>query len=83
MKAILIKYLQATDYRGSRMKATAEGAKPFTTGYDHSLDIEQNATRSAMILMVQEGWDKHAIINGVGSLPQADTWAVTLAFKGE
>ena len=83
MKAILVKYLPATDYRGTRMKAVAEGAKPFITGYDHSLNPEQNATRSAYILMVQEGWNNHAAINGVGSMPpskngRSDTWAITL-----
>lgn len=38
MKAIQVKYLGPTNYRGSRFKIMAEGVKPVTVSYNYSED---------------------------------------------
>jgi hypothetical protein len=35
MKAIIVKYLPATNTKGSRLKASAEGVKSIVRGFDH------------------------------------------------
>jgi hypothetical protein len=42
MKAIVTKYLSATNSRGSRIKASAEGVKSITAPLDYELDDEVN-----------------------------------------
>ena len=55
MKAIWTKYLGPTDTRGSRVKASAEGAS-VTIGYDDSLNMEKAHDAAAVALCLKMGW---------------------------
>ncbi len=55
MQAITIKYLPATNSKGSRFKATA-AAGSITLGYDHGLDTEGNVKAAATALLAKLGW---------------------------
>ncbi len=54
-QAIVTKCLGATNFRGSRVKATAS-AGSVTLSWDHSLDSEGNHIRAAMAVAVKYGW---------------------------
>lgn len=56
MKAIKVKFLPVTDSRGSRVKASAEGAVSRTLSYDHGLDADKNANEAARALIADAGW---------------------------
>ena len=55
MQAIVTKYLGATNYRGSRVKATCE-AGSLTRSWDDALDPEQNHDAAAVALADKLGW---------------------------
>jgi hypothetical protein len=55
MQAIRTKYLGATNFRGSRFKATAQ-AGSVTVPYDHALDNEDNHYAAALALCAKFGW---------------------------
>ena len=54
-QAIETKYLRATNYRGSRIKATAWGGS-VTVGYDHALDHQDAHRAAADALIAKMGW---------------------------
>ena len=56
-KAIQTKFLSATDYRGSRIKASANGVKSFTLSYPHELDSYEAHLKAAKGLADRQGWD--------------------------
>lgn len=57
MQAIQTRYLGPTNYRGSRIKATAD-AGSITVGYDHSKNMGEDVHRvAAEALLVKLGWD--------------------------
>ena len=62
MKAIWTKYIGPTNYRGSRIKATAEDRNGFgaaiavTVEYDDALSIEANHDAAALALCAKMGW---------------------------
>ncbi len=62
MKAIWTKYIGPTNYRGSRVKATAEDRNAFgsalavTIEYDDALSIEANHDAAAVALCLKMGW---------------------------
>lgn len=63
-QAIVTKYLGPTDYRGSRIKASA-AAGTHTTGYDSGLNTEENHETAARCLMNKFGWsERNEIIGG-------------------
>lgn len=41
MKAIQVRYLGPTNFRGARMKASAEGVKSLTLGFDYAINGDQ------------------------------------------
>lgn len=55
MQAIQTKYICPTNYRGSRVKATAQ-AGSVTLEWDDALDIEENHRAAAQALAVKMGW---------------------------
>ena len=54
-QAITTKFLGPTDYRGSRIKATAQ-AGSVTVPYDHALGIDENHTEAALALARKYDW---------------------------
>lgn len=56
MQAIVVKYMGATNSRGSRYKATAAMGESITVSYDHSLNASKNAKRAAAALAEKLGW---------------------------
>lgn len=56
MQAIQTKYLPVTNTKGSRIKATC-AAKSITVGWDYGLNIEDNHTQAAMLLVFELGWN--------------------------
>ena len=55
MQAITTKYLGPTNFRGSRVKASAE-AGSVTISWDHALDTRQNHAAAALALLDRLGW---------------------------
>jgi hypothetical protein len=55
MQAIETKYMGPTNYRGSRIKATAY-AGSITISYDDALSPEENHLMAAKALMAKFGW---------------------------
>ncbi|MDK4729358.1 hypothetical protein [Rhizobium phaseoli] len=54
-QAITTKFFGPTNYRGSRVKATAE-AGSITVSWDHALNSEQNHDAAAKALAEKFGW---------------------------
>lgn len=69
MKAIQVKYLSATNSRGGRFKAMAEGVKSITLSYDYSLNADQNAFKAAKELVLENNWPVDLVS---GQLPNGD-----------
>ena len=58
MQAIETKYLGATNYKGSRIKATHQGnAHSVTLGYNHALNLDENHHECAKALMRKLKWE--------------------------
>lgn len=70
-QAIQVKYLPCTNFRGTRVKATA-AAGSVTLGYDHALNIGQNAEAAMLALVKKFGWDEHPATWQAGVLPSGD-----------
>ena len=62
MKAIQVKYLPATNHRGSRFKAST-GHDTVTVGYQYDLDQESNELFACKKLMKKLGWT-HEMVRG-------------------
>jgi hypothetical protein len=88
-QAIVTKYLGATNFRGSRVKAMAS-AGSITLSWDHSLNSENNHTAAARALAVKYGWlvpndpigqtfsERYAI----GGMPSASPYAYVFVDRG-
>jgi len=59
-QAILTKYLGPTNFRGSRIKATAS-AGSITVEYDNALSSEQNHRHAARMLQQKFQWDNDLV----------------------
>lgn len=55
MQAILTKYLGATDYRPSRVKAWCQ-AGSVTVSWNHDVDVEANHAQAVQALLTKLGW---------------------------
>ncbi len=76
MKAIQIRYLPATNFKGARMKAWTEGGNSIVIPYSYEISSDElRAKLMAEELKTQLNWCKLKII-GVGSLPNGDWCAV-------
>ena len=69
MKAILVKYLPATDTKGVRLKVSAQGVKPLTIPRDYELTPYEQAERLAALFCSDMDWDYK--LHG-GELPSGD-----------
>jgi hypothetical protein len=67
-QAIVTKYLGATNFRSSRVKATAQ-AGSVTVDWNDALSVEENHKQAARKLMANLGWQTHTKIIGSGELP--------------
>ena len=56
MKAIITKYLGATNTKGSRIKASDGGRNSVTIPYPHELDSEDAHRKAAEALRDKMGW---------------------------
>ena len=65
MQTITTKFLSATDYKGSRVKATAQSGS-VTVAYDHALSTQGAHDKAAAALMAKLGWDEYASLVGGG-----------------
>lgn len=72
MQAIKTKYMGPTDYRGARIKASAEPGS-VTVPYDHALNPEQNHAAACLALAEKLDWDWGEWIGG--SLDSGDFYA--------
>ena len=72
MKAIITKYLPATDTKGSRIKASAEGVKSVVISWNYVLGIEANHAAAARGLCEKYAWGESLI---AGSLPDQTGYA--------
>lgn len=79
-QAIVTKYLGATNFRGSRVKATAY-AGSVTVSWDDALDVQENHAKAAQALAAKWGWDEHADFAG-GSLPDDRGYAFVAIPRG-
>lgn len=70
MRAIQVKYLGATDHRGSRWKATVWGGFRTTVPYDYSKNEIGNARAAAEALISDNKLDWK--IGSEGMLPNGD-----------
>lgn len=59
MQAIVTKYIGPTNFRGSRVKATAQ-AGSITIGWDDALNADDNHQRAAQALATKHGWPRRA-----------------------
>lgn len=66
-QAIVTKWFGPTDFRGSRIKASAD-AGSVTIPWDFALSVERNHERAAETLAVKFGWVEYSSYVG-GSLP--------------
>jgi hypothetical protein len=69
MKAIQVKYIPATNTKGSRWKAIAEGVKPVTVPLQYG-DRDAGAYHAAWCLCEKYGWRGDTLT--VGTLPNGD-----------
>ena len=58
-QAIITKYLGPTNFRGSRVKATAQ-AGSITLSWDDALGVDENHLRAALALCKKFGWDNRS-----------------------
>ncbi len=56
MQSIFTKYLPATNFRGSRIKATSSGGYSLITGWDDSIGTEENHNIAAIMLCQKLSW---------------------------
>jgi hypothetical protein len=64
MKAIETRYIPATNTRGSRIKAYAEGVKPLTIPYPYELSGTAVHAEAALALARRMGWTGTLVSGG-------------------
>ncbi len=81
MKAIQTKYLPATNFRGSRIKATAEGWGAAIIDYPHEFNAEEAHIHAAKALLAKsESFEADKFTLATGGL--ADSYVHVLVPKG-
>lgn len=80
MQAIVTKYLGPTNFRGSRVKASAQ-AGSIIINWDDALNSEENHDLAANKLAIKFGWLQHSRFIGYGELPDGTGTAYILARK--
>ncbi len=74
MRAIITRFLPATDTRGSRIRATTADAGSITVPYDHALSSSANHEAAARTLADKLGWKYRDLAGG----PTETGWAFVL-----
>lgn len=64
MKAITTRYLGPTNFRGSRIKATAEGGNSITIPYPYELSGQDVHQKAAIALCKKLGWGTELLGGG-------------------
>lgn len=80
MKAIQIKYLAATNTKGTRLKAMAEGCKPLVVSRDYAANYDTQAENLATDYILLQGWH-NVEVAGFGMLPNGDYVATLQSVK--
>ena len=75
MQAIQIRYLTATDHRGTRLKAFA-GAGSITESREFDISAADQALRLAVRFAAEKYYS--AVISGFGQLPKEGDWVATI-----
>jgi len=65
MKAIQTRYMPATNTRGSRIRAFAEGVKPLSIPYPHELSGSAVHAAAAVALCKRMGWSGTLVSGGL------------------
>lgn len=79
MKAIQVRFLPATDFKGARIKAFVEGGGSVTVPYQYELsEDEGRVSEVAQELIYKMQWNVE--ISGIGQLPNGD-YAITIKSK--
>ena len=65
MLSITTKFMSATNFKGSRIKATSTGGKTVTVSYDHSLPNDGAHDCAAEALACKLGWNPCTLHRGV------------------
>ena len=78
MKAIETKYLPATSFKGSRIKAYAEGGNSLTIGYPHELSGQDVHEKAAILLCKKMSWSTDLLGGG-----KADGNGYVFVFKNQ
>lgn len=80
MKAIQIRFLPATNFKGARMKAWIDAGNNITLPFQYEISsYELRAELTAQELMLKMKWD-NVLISGIGQLPNGD-YVATLKGK--
>lgn len=74
MRTVVTKFLPATDTKGARIKATAEGVGSVTVAWDHSLDSELNHRLAMRTLLATYHFQLQSTANTVEKRC-VDRWA--------
>lgn len=78
MKAIQVKVLRATNFKGARVKAWIEGGESITQGWNYELETYSNACEAAYTLAIKLKWDVKLV---GGGLPNGD-WVFVVVETG-
>jgi len=65
MKAILTRYLPATNTRGTRIKAMAEGVASLTVAYDYAGENADNHYAAARAMQKRMAWTGELVSGGL------------------
>lgn len=80
-QAIVTKYIGPTNFRGSRIKATASAGN-VTVSYDPALNSEDNHLAAAEALANKFGWLENATLHG-GGMPDGSGNVYVMVHKGD
>lgn len=78
MKAIVVRYLEATTHHGARMRASADGIRAISRPYDYGQDTDEQAFALAHALAAQLGWPTKL---ASGTLPNGDFVFIPLSAR--
>ena len=85
MKVILVKYLEPTDHRGERFKASALDWGSVTVEWDYSLEYAENVIKAGEALVEKTFKEeperiRPTVVRDLGYLPQIDQVVLRLTY---
>lgn len=75
MQAVETKFLGPTDFRGARVKASAE-AGTVTVSWDYALDVDENHDAAARALIVKMGWEDRTWVRGTPPYGRGNVYVI-------